>query len=456
MSFIASEILLRIIIFISTSILIEIVDKPQITEKKLIDEIYTDAIKLRQYFQTSTHVMQNDRATSTLESKKIFKDRVALIADILKFSPIAQHTKNLLIPYIAHDIRDFYNDDYQKLQTICANIKNITPQDIIKHSRDIQQNTTDYSSCMTFVLEKMLPSPAYHELGHAYVAIQESNISNLAFVSIEHRRYNDPTTIFPLVQGGCIQLTAQADRYNFLSSLSRAACQSMIATCYAGGIAESFNHNKIDCIKDVMFNAVRKTQACLSKNFYNFSDEELRIQSFYRKRSVRSDIQEIKSLSAAYCQAVLLPQALNTATVDENQIKDEIKTMLRQCFNQSYMILQQHKDNIEKTVPILKTHKIISGDIVYKQAGIKRPKFFYEKTDYIRSHRKDQEFFDILATPQAIKAQAVMRGCLARQKHKKMKEEEQVALKAIESQLPRPYNQIRSRKQHSSQEAEGK
>ena len=411
------------------------------TEDRFVHEIYEQALLLRKQAVEAQKVKAAQQDTSSASStsstttrpitfidrqEKPFGDRVLFLANLVKKSTEPEYQRNLKLLLFAQIMNNWTADKYDQLQAKCTQAQDLNMKQLREFMTEINTDTvleTGYKDDST------VRTSSYHEASHAHVFMDCMIEKKILYeVNIEHRQSK---LFLGGVKGGiCKTLSQNEHKNNFLDQKT---IQHWIQVAYAGGIAESlwlsnsWQQNLIDDIRSSCIMLLLRPrhffESFASLHLYKYDAQALQLQNFYTNWHVERDIELIKNMAVPYAEQWLLSTSLHSSKVNETQSKENIKKMLRGCFDKATAIIENNRASIEKTAAVLRKDGVISGDEVYRHAGVKRPDYFFEKTDYIKSCSNDTELFNILATPKIIKMQSVARGYLARKKYKKLQKE---------------------------------
>lgn len=275
---------------------------------------------------------------------------------------------------------------------------------------------------------------AYHEAGHAFlttlsrtICVHQANIKEIESYNTD--RSTATSIVLPFDDQTHVTEQYLLDR---------------ICLCYGGGISEhifkkSYENNKnvwrtwYEYYHQLRYGAAyEEDQSDSAKNPY-LVDDCLHSPACWGDRG------HIEHSIIGYCCLYIFPKYGNDLQSHADEIITEIADILQTTFDQAYTAIEANKDQVEAIAHTLYKKELIFAPEIYKLAGSKRPKYFFERPEYIKAQADNQKFHDLLATPAALQIQAAVRGYLARKQYPNLQAEHHKRMKLIEQSLPRPH-----------------
>ncbi len=363
-------------------------------ENALIDKIYAAAMRSQfpQAVSTSSSVSQAAVNSATVRVKKqlSFAQRFKIAQQVLQ---VDCKDKDALLRLQVAVHKDLHNFNRQEIISWAEEVKMFGYRQDEVLAPISPENAELFKEVISEYYKKFAKIAAYHEAGHAYVG------AKLEINEVVDRLGIGLYPVDPKCTNIRCGETVRAGFSRSISLLERGiilvdqdCIKNKIAVCFAGVIAQQVFAPKLYTIASWL--------SMFGWHHGSFYSEDHAIADFYDSYDDNggNDIERIVSYAGGYCKKFLLqPRVANHRPCVESEIKSDIKSLLRHCYAQAYFEIYDHQEQVEKIALHLAKDLEISGDLIYEYAQKPRPKYFFEKSEYIENES-------------AVKIQALMRG----------------------------------------------
>lgn len=374
-------------------------------ENALIDKIYAAAMRSQfpQVVSTASSVSQAAVNSATVRVKKqlSFAQRFKIAQQVLQVDCKDKDALLRLQVAVHKDLRNFNRQEIVSWAEFTKTFGYTRPEDTItpEEVQLSQEDEARFERFKSHFISHWASIIAYHEAGHAYVSAKlgRDDMINYLELGLDKKAYAQDPKSAGMRGGGIrfISLLESGEHSSFQDYL-----QNKITVCFAGVIAQQVFASKLYTIASWL--------SMFGWHHGGFYSEDHAIRDFYDgyDDNGSDDIELIVCYAGVYCKRFLLqPRVANYKPCVESEIKLDIKSLLRHCYAQAYFEIYDHQEQVEKIALHLAKDLEISGDLIYEYAQTPRPKYFFEKSEYIENES-------------AVKIQALMRG-YAHRKSKK-------------------------------------
>lgn len=366
-------------------------------ENALIDKIYAAAMRsqFRQAVSTSSSVSQAAVNSATVRVKKqlSFAQRFKIAQQVLQVDCKDKDALLRLQVAVHKDLRNFNRQEIISWAEFTKTFGYTRPEDTItpEEVRLSQEDEARFEQFKSHFVSDWASIGAYHEAGHAYVSakLEKDDVIDYLEIGPDKKEYaKDPKSAG--IPGGRVRFILSLESGGHVSFQDY--LQNKIAVCFAGVIAQQVFAPKLYTVASWL--------SMFGWHHGHFDSEDHAIRDFYYCYGDNGggDIEDIVRYAGGYCKEFLLqPRVANHRPCVESEIKSDIKSLLRHCYAQAYFEIYNHQEQVENIALHLAKDLEISGDLIYEYAQTPRPKYFFEKPEYIKNES-------------AVKIQALMRG----------------------------------------------